>query len=147
MRIMIIIDGVTFILDSNVTHHCTKCGKCCTLIPLTDKDVECIESLGYTDFYFTDEYGVRRMYGMYPEPCMFFTDNGGCSIYDHRPAICRIFPFVITFSDLGNVWCYSHKCPGLIKNNDNELVDVGVLKELIPYIYDYTAYMESLIKK
>ena len=74
---------------------CTMCGTCCRfkIIHLTPSDIKRLESGGYKDFVCKkDGPRLRRQRGR----CMFLTDDK-CSVYGHRPQVCREFPFFKTF--------------------------------------------------
>ncbi|MBO8181948.1 MAG: YkgJ family cysteine cluster protein [Archaeoglobus sp.] len=73
-----------------------NCGKCCydTEMPLTMEDVERILSLGFEvdDFSIVVD-GVRRLRNVGGR--CFFLENNRCTIYEHRPKGCRIYPLVL----------------------------------------------------
>ena len=59
-----------------------------------------IEKLGFTDFLApADETGIRWVRRKKDDSCFFLTKNNQCSIYDVRPAICRLEPFTIADYD------------------------------------------------
>jgi len=71
--------------------RCTSCGDCCRIriIPISREDIRRLEAAGYRDF--TAERGepaMRRVNGR----CVFLKDDR-CSVYEHRPRVCREFPF------------------------------------------------------
>jgi Fe-S-cluster containining protein len=91
---------------------CTRCGKCCgdVVIPLTKEDVRRIEGAGHSGFY-TDTWIGTKVMLMRDGKCLFY-GNGGCSIYDIRPRICREFPFtkILGVIPYGRTW---HYCEGM----------------------------------
>ncbi len=68
-----------------------RCGLCCSLlVRLNSKDIERIKELGYDDFteIRKDEKILKRVNGY----CIFLKIEEGiatCTIYDHRPKVCR----------------------------------------------------------
>ncbi|MCS7369583.1 MAG: YkgJ family cysteine cluster protein [archaeon GBS-70-058] len=76
---------------------CLKCGKCCieTRMPLSHRDIERIERLGYEKGEFTvivnGKFILRNINGH----CYFLNPkNMKCKIYEDRPEGCRIYPIV-----------------------------------------------------
>jgi Fe-S-cluster containining protein len=70
---------------------CTLCGNCCRLrvISLTKDDVKRLEAAGYRDFASEKgELRLRRVTGL----CVLLK-NDKCTVYEHRPRVCREFPF------------------------------------------------------
>ncbi len=62
-------------------------------MPLTDEDVRRIESLGYRREEFSIVVnGIRRLRNVNGK-CYFLRDNK-CTIYEHRPEGCRLYPAV-----------------------------------------------------
>lgn len=79
---------------------CTKngCRACCfdTRMPLLEDDIQRLERVtGKTRDTFTvpDEDGPPRLANTQGH-CVFL-DEHGCSVYDHRPAGCRLYPLVM----------------------------------------------------
>jgi hypothetical protein len=59
-----------------------------------------IEKEGFTDFLApADETGIHWIRRKKDDSCWFLTKNNQCSIYDVRPAICRLEPFTIVDYD------------------------------------------------
>lgn len=71
------------------------CGKCCyeTEMLLSDEDVKRIEELGFSREEFSIVVGGIRKLRNVDGRC-FFLKNNMCSIYDHRPIGCRLYPAV-----------------------------------------------------
>lgn len=77
---------------------CERCGESCKpLVQVSQHDIERISSLGYSDFLMPDPLNsgntVLRKEGDY---CLFLKKNDDgffCSIYEHRPEVCRKYPF------------------------------------------------------
>jgi Fe-S-cluster containining protein len=82
--------------------NCTKCGQCCRPIVLVNKEeILKIEELGLKQKEFVDvdplnedekNNALKQVNGV----CMFLKrkdEEYYCSIYNHRPSICRKYPF------------------------------------------------------
>ncbi|MBI2665687.1 YkgJ family cysteine cluster protein, partial [Candidatus Woesearchaeota archaeon] len=86
---------------------CTKCGQCCRpIVKVSEKDILRIEKTGRSrdDFLAFDptldgpitkntiKDTLQQMNGV----CMFLSRKGQeylCTIYEHRPDVCRKYPF------------------------------------------------------
>ena len=86
------------------TFKCTKCGECCKPITkVSEKDIARIEKAGYKreDFLdvdpFRKESGAKDVLKRKNGYCTFLKDNKDktfdCTIYEHRPDVCRDYPF------------------------------------------------------
>ncbi len=81
---------------------CERCGECCLkyTVKLTHEDIRKIKKAGYKDFAERDDFDKK--YGEYAlkrpsDRCIFLEAHDGmwkCRIYDHRPKICREYPFL-----------------------------------------------------
>ncbi|MFP3282578.1 MAG: YkgJ family cysteine cluster protein [Nitrososphaeria archaeon] len=73
------------------------CHSCCvrTEMPLTMRDVERLESLGYRREDFTRHVdGVLVLATKDSGDCFFLGEDGLCTVYERRPDGCRIYPLV-----------------------------------------------------
>ena len=93
-----------------VGFECNLCGKCCTRdfndhAFLLDADAECVKRLDEAAmvpapyYEFCDQNGAFYVSGYAIRAnkdgtCHFLTD-GRCRIYEHRPQICRIYPYML----------------------------------------------------
>lgn len=76
--------------------HCGKCGECCRICPIsvTLKEVETISHIlkmeppKFINAFCEVERGMFRI----KAPCPLLSENK-CSIYEHRPKVCRLYPF------------------------------------------------------
>lgn len=99
-----------FTYPTNILFHCNKCGLCCGDTKQKSRCILLLESEA-TDIsnqthqpkqYFATEIKnkVPYLYEMKKNSqgkCLFLEDNS-CSIYEHRPLICRFYPFELKFS-------------------------------------------------
>jgi Fe-S-cluster containining protein len=78
--------------SSCLRHHCVAC--CLeTEMPLTEDDLRRIEKLGFKRADFTVEADGENRLRNVNRVC-FFLKEGRCSVYEERPAGCRIYPLV-----------------------------------------------------
>lgn len=83
----------------NVGFKCKNCGFCCRDQPADTniKEQRKIEARGFTNFLEEpDGTGLRFIRRKKDGSCFFLTEDNKCAIYDIRPAICRIVPFIVT---------------------------------------------------
>ena len=81
---------------------CAKCdAKCCNyskfIVRLTDEEVESGK--------FDDAIAWQRYI---PLPCVYLKNNK-CSIYEHRPTVCREYTCkgdTRLLTNAGDIWCY-----------------------------------------
>jgi uncharacterized protein len=78
---------------------CSNCGVCCTETEmlLCKKDVKCLEKRGFRQSQFVNfdknGYAVLKNRDGY---CVFYDlKNRKCSIYEDRPAGCRVYPVIL----------------------------------------------------
>ena len=87
-----------------------KCIQCClnTNMPLSYQDIERIKRLGFdTNFFVTRRDGWLQLKNR-DGRCVFH--NGiKCSIYDHRPEGCRMYPVI--FDKDNNCAILDEECP------------------------------------
>ncbi|MCD1294205.1 Fe-S oxidoreductase [Methanocella sp. CWC-04] len=94
----------------DVGFECDLCGKCCTRefndhAFLLDADVDRIkmidpDALVPAPYYeYCDQHGRFYVSGyalrFKADGSCYFLENGRCRIYDERPAICRIYPYML----------------------------------------------------
>jgi Fe-S-cluster containining protein len=109
--------------------RCTDCGNCCTdtIVPITGDDLQRLQKgIGLkagelAEFYKTSEFadegdglhliqldlgprimGLRKRYDEKEEreACKFYKDQR-CTVYEHRPVTCRVWPFTLSFDSTG----------------------------------------------
>jgi len=75
--------------------RCSLCGNCCRLkiISLTRDDIARLEARGFRDF--AEERGERRLKRVNGR-CIFLKDDR-CTVHEHRPQVCRDFPFFVEY--------------------------------------------------
>jgi Fe-S-cluster containining protein len=116
----------SFRYPTNLHFNCSKCGLCCgdtstkqRHILLTEQDAEHVANA--TDQPISDfadaingwEPYIYEMHKAQDGKCRFLQNNQ-CLIYDHRPLICRFYPFELsTASDGVYVFCETNECPSI----------------------------------
>jgi Fe-S-cluster containining protein len=89
-------ENVVFI--DSVGFRCKSCGVCCRVQPpdVDAAEQKQIEAKGFRSFL--DHAGKTRVKWIRRKKdgsCFFLTEKNKCSIYDVRPAICRLEPFTL----------------------------------------------------
>jgi len=126
--------------ERDLRFKCKRCAiYCCKLggPSLTKEDIKQIESAGYDTSKFTES--VKRQYENFPQmpraiksrkdgSCIFLkTDKKAniyeCSIYDIRPAFCRLYPFEIKRIKTDSFLLKIIPCCNGLNNLEGELVD------------------------
>lgn len=78
-------------------HPCVRhdCHRCClaTEMTLTAEDVRRMSALGYRGYYMEAPDGFLQLVNV--DGHCFFLKGGHCSIYDHRPHGCRLYPLIL----------------------------------------------------
>lgn len=96
--------GKAFFKATNgLRFECTSCGDCCTRpgsVYFSALDVERAASMAQTTpADFRRRHGIRREDGLFvhdpgpDDPCTFYDETEGCTIYEARPVQCRTWPF------------------------------------------------------
>ena len=111
-------------LQIQADFKCRRCGRCCCLsdpIAITIRDAERIS--GYLDI--TTEQFIERFakrtnesdsgLSLLSQPCVFFKDGTGCTVYQARPMICRMYPPIALFVH-GRL--KDSKCPAMETSNE-----------------------------
>jgi Fe-S-cluster containining protein len=96
-------DNVDF--PEGIDFQCMSCGFCCKTHPsdANTQEQKKIEALGFTNFLEgSDGHVTRRIRGKKDGSCFFLSKDNKCTIYDARPAACKLEPLVITDYDYEN---------------------------------------------
>lgn len=145
------------VLDINIyqTRLRFKCKRCATFCcklggpKLTEKDVERIKKAGYLEEKFLEPILENEFKGNLKSrqdgSCIFLKFDTGnnryeCSIYDFRPALCRLFPFHFdkmspNFLLLGLIPC----CRGLNNPEGKPINEKFIVDNLLDALLDLTA--------
>ena len=129
-------------------NHCSKCQEafCCKSFDKIDNpilfedEVEKLRKLFDIDKYLIknrNSYCIKTVDNV----CPFY--KNGCSIYEHRPRDCRLFPFDIDKID-GKYYLVLYNIKCLSKNVENENID-ELINEFKDYAQEYTS--PTLAKK
>jgi len=87
-----------------------KCIQCCkdTGMPLSQRDIMRIESLGYSRDFFVDIHDGWLQLKNRDGLCVFH-DGRKCLIYEHRPEGCQLYPII--FDKDTNCAILDEECP------------------------------------
>jgi Fe-S-cluster containining protein len=87
------------VFPDSVGFQCKNCGFCCREQPADTnaKEQQRIEAKGFKDFLEDpDGTGLRFIRRKKDGSCFFLTEDNKCMIYEVRPEICKIVPFIVT---------------------------------------------------
>jgi|APSaa5957512622_1039677.scaffolds.fasta_scaffold190477_2 Fe-S-cluster containining protein len=77
---------------------CTKCGECCRMVvKLSKEDIQRINKIYQKDFTRYDKEIKSNVLKHNNGKCVFLKKQGDeyvCSIYEHRPEVCKQYPFI-----------------------------------------------------
>lgn len=159
MRHFLIAPGMMLpITARHMMIECKRCGECCRYCsPISLDEEECRAIAGYLgqrDQAFTERYidvlhnsredgfagadlVIRKEPGMH---CPFYDAMRGCSIYEVRPAACRIFPYLqedVIDESVNNrrMVCFSN-CPAAVELDEKiRALSLGLRSNAKVYIY------------
>ena len=106
---------------------CLTCANCCKSIPpmLSNRDTKRLaKHLGLTPNLFSDKYTIIDNDGdlvMNASPCPFLQEDNKCSVYEVRPAACRLYPHSGEALFIKNKTHHKRNmkyCPGLMEIMD-----------------------------
>ncbi len=98
--------------------------------------------------------------------CQFLVDKKGCTVFNHRPAICRMFPFTFDFTQDGKLMLvvpkasrqkdedctilkdnfYRSKGANLRAMNSTKEIMMGLMKDHIYELQMYKLYVDDMAK-
>jgi Fe-S-cluster containining protein len=116
---------VEFYYPKHIGWKCVKCGACCgdvdqktRMILLLPDDIKRIEETEEKNFYqeWDEDNFIGLMCKKVNGKCVFHTLEG-CSIYESRALLCRMYPFWLEKKDESFVFGVSHACPGTNKED------------------------------
>lgn len=108
--------------SQNVKFRCQHCGYCCinSNVLLTKEDMKRFRGETKKDYIELSKQGFRIVDTDRKE-CLFHK-NSRCSIYSIRPAICREYPFKVTFLSKNTAYIdLIYSCPAVIKKDFDEI--------------------------
>jgi len=113
-----------FKYPKNTKFECLRCTKCCGDTPqnkrrvlLLSKEAKKIEKItGMRLSGFADSVSSPKPFKYVMKKknrkCVFLK-SGACSIYRHRPLICKFYPFSVEKHNGGLVFKVTGECPGV----------------------------------
>jgi Fe-S-cluster containining protein len=125
---------IYYYYPNNVTWSCIDCGDCCgdindhtRMILLLPEDIDKIENRAETDFY--EEWNGDNFVGILCKKdgkCIFYNGEG-CSIYEERALLCRMYPFWVEKQNDFFVVGIDKECQG----KEGEILNDGFFSELL----------------
>lgn len=144
------------ICEENLRFECRRCATfCCKLggPKLTNKDIQRIEHARYSAKEFVDSFKGRSNFSSTflgslkskeDGSCVFLKfnweeGNYECSIYDFRPALCRLYPFDFQKINSKSIVLRLIPCCMGLNNPDGEFVNERfIVSFLLDAIFDVT---------
>lgn len=141
----------TSFYKNGLQFDCQRCSRCCRIDPgyvfLTESDLSALlHATGSNRDQFIEDYCRwvpinGFLYLSLKEKqnydCIFW-EQGGCSIYPHRPIQCKSYPFWETFLMSADHWeSLKASCPGVGKGSlhpQEEIEEWVQLRKRSPYI-------------
>jgi Fe-S-cluster containining protein len=120
----------SFIFPSKVKFSCNKCGLCCGDTQKKTRHILLLDSeaneISKQTKQQIENFAIKtstsppytyEMKKTLQGRCLFLQENNQCLIYQHRPLICRFYPFELKFaSDEGKyVFEFTDECPEIGK--------------------------------
>lgn len=152
------------LVTKSTTFSCRRCAKCCALdVMLSDAEMEALGKSADRRWRTTKKVksGGERVCAL--------LDSNSCSIYDERPKLCRVYPFmaapVSEFKELGLVLdpnalrhtgsngeeyvaFFDGSCPGIGHDSGEDQVQIGSIVELtIAHIQEFNGRSETVQQK
>jgi Fe-S-cluster containining protein len=136
---------VEFYYPTNIGWNCTECGACCgdvdkktRMILLLPSDIKRIKDTKKKNFY--QEWSEGKFIGLMSKNengmCIFH-NIAGCSIYEQRTLLCRMYPFWLEKKDASFVFGISHDCPGTNKEKGLKEAFFANLLQMALHEMDY----------
>lgn len=135
--------NLDFIYPANVSFECNGCGLCCgdtkdktrhILMLVSEANaISDLTALPKEKFATpTDEAPYVYEMKKPTEGKCFFLKNNQCTIYPHRPLICRFYPFELKFDEEKNTYTFSYtlECPAIGKGKTYRRMDFEELFQL-----------------
>ena len=129
--------------DQSIKFKCTNCGYCCTSsnVEMSDDEVLEIKGLGKNGFSedFVTEEGnnSKRIKGSDKDACMFLDGKKLCSVYEHRPSVCRLYPFkLVPVSESLVKIDVTYSCKSILRKHfakENEVDFGNLVKEFMQH--------------
>ncbi len=164
--------------------HCEKCGSCCSnpdlIITLDGDDLRRLENqfdlddlMKFLTFYNIDSMRSELVERFILPPiltnkgftyiglnkdeegkCIFLSESNTCEIYQHRPRVCRTFPFSFKVKEGWLYWGaspFAKKCPGVGKGKriikkELEMLGSNAMKQVAKY-ETFTKKWNTLVKQ
>jgi len=140
LKLDILEKTIEFLYPANLGWDCTRCGACCRdagkrerRILLLETDItrlegrhgseEFVESIGGREPFVAE---MKKIDGR----CFFLSDDG-CSVYDRRALLCRMYPFWVERSDDLLIIRADNVCPGTSGKPLSEAFYSGLLRRAV----------------
>ena len=112
-----------FSYPKNVLWECIRCSRCCRdmaghqrqilLLPSEVSEIHKVTGVLRESFVESTEAAPYHYKMVKGDGRCFFQDENTCAIYEHRPLICRFYPFSLRKKGSAYAFGVSDECPGL----------------------------------
>ena len=130
---------------------CNRCGSCCSDVGVVDIYQKDLHRLS-RKLHISVEDVIRSFCDNHPKggsrftfknlkPCNFLK-QGRCRIYNHRPLVCRLTPYLV------GEWKYCHQEFDNLPELDDQAILIGLVKNTglsTTEILDYLKYVGAVI--
>ncbi len=143
--------------DQSLKFKCSMCGYSCTSsnVEVSKPEllrIENIGKIGFSEVFVNDEGKTsNRLKGSDKDPCLFLSDEKKCTIYEHRPSVCRLFPFkIVPISPTKVKIDITYGCKSVMNNyysEENEVDYAEMVKTFLTheFIGDKNAYQAEAL--
>jgi Fe-S-cluster containining protein len=149
------------LIDKQFRFKCKRCAALCCKLGgpmLTRKDVEMIVAAGYSVYNFLEytngdveasPFMVGDLKTRADGTCVFLKFDAEqncfqCDIYDHRPALCRLYPFSFEKLDHNSVALKFIPCCMGLNNPEGEPLDENFVSNfLLEPLFEATALLQK----
>ena len=145
-------------------NDCAGCSECCRIVgdtivldPYDLYQLKQVSGMGFEELM-KDKIELRVVEGivqpnlkMRPdgEGCAFLSSEGRCTIHNHRPGFCRMFPMGRIYQEDGfRYFLQVHEClmPNKTKVKVGKWVDTPQLEQYEAYIRKWHSFLETVEK-
>jgi len=135
-----------------MTHHCEKCGICCTMVQLSQFDMVNLKKAGLEDMISYSDPGkptTRPILKLGPDGfCAKLGSDGLCQMYKDRPTVCRSYPLIVTPGfDNDLVVDISLKCPQVGSPSQPKIKRRNIAKSMAIHTRDQEGTLKSLMRR
>ena len=124
--------GLRFFLPDGMRFSCERCGECCGgwSVPVDARDYKTLIEAGVCEgrkLFQRVVFKKKRFLRLVEDRCVLLAKDGLCSAYDHRPSICRLFPFRVRDTPSGLFVGLSYSCRSVAYGRGRPLSELSAM--------------------